>query len=148
MDERPVVLLAVFAARFLRRRDGGVQGGHQVHNLALLPLPVHDLALLPLPVHDLALLPPVLGLGLGRLALGLRRDDAFQRLPVLVAETGQVLDRHPVVRKQLIKREERRSWAPSGSPGCKKWARVPQDIDSEVVSGQATAIPATPELSP
>ncbi|WP_179890874.1 hypothetical protein, partial [Streptomyces sp. or3] len=78
MDERPVVLLAMFAARCLRRRDGGVQGGHQVHNLALLP-----------PVLGL-------GLGLGRLALGLRRDDAFQRLPVLVAESGQVLDRHPV----------------------------------------------------
>lgn len=40
--------------------------------------------------------------------------------------------------------KERRIQAPSGSPGRKSWARVPQDIDSEVVSGQATAIPATP----
>jgi len=44
-------------------------------------------------------------------------------------------------------RDERRIQPPSGSPGPKGWARVPQDIDSEVVSGQATAIPAHPAAS-
>ncbi|MBB4710201.1 hypothetical protein BJ965_000083 [Streptomyces luteogriseus] len=39
---------------------------------------------------------------------------------------------------------ERRKWTPSGSPGRLFESRVPQDIDSEVVSGQATAIPASP----
>ncbi len=49
----------------------------------------------------------------------------------------------PLVRNRSL-REERRNAAPSGSPGRKSRVRVPQDIDSEVVSGQATAIPAPP----
>src|ERR1700729_2927371 len=54
---------------------------------------------------------------------------------------------HWEVRQCRLKREERRSQAPSGSPGREYRARVPQDIDCEVVSGQATAIPAPPAAS-
>ncbi|CAM5732005.1 hypothetical protein SBADM41S_01142 [Streptomyces badius] len=80
LDGRHLVhggVLAVVAARFLRGLHGGVQGCHQVDDLALVLL-------------------PVVGRGREGLALRLRRDDVLQGLAVLVVEAGQVLDRHPL----------------------------------------------------
>lgn len=60
---------------------------------------------------------------------------------------GRCCSRPPAVpvRQVIDQREERRSPRHQDRPD-EQWVRVPQDIDSEVVSGHATAIPVPPAV--
>ena len=76
-------------------------------------------------------------------------EQAQKRIDQLRAKLGEAALQPAFVAaeaeaKKKKEAEKQHTGAPSGSPGRNHRVRVPQDIDSEVVSGQATAIPAAP----